>query len=104
MTTRTIETAVDLGGPPPAPGDFIREDILIEHGLTQQQLANRLGVSRRSINELITRRRAVSTEMALRLSELTGQSAEYWLNLQNLHDVWVLRTETRGFGIKPLSS
>lgn len=76
---------------PPHPGEFIEEDILAEHGLTQQELADRLGVSRRTINELVNRRRGVSADMALRLAKLTGRSAEQWLRLQMLHDLWTAR-------------
>lgn len=103
MTQNLIESALDIGGRPPSPGDFIQEDILDEFELTQQQLADRIGVSRRSINELITERRGLSIEMALKLAELTGQSAEYWLNLQSLYDLWKVRQKPHHFGILPLS-
>ena len=102
MTQTVVETALELGGRPPSPGEFIQEDILDEYCLTQKQLAERLGVSRRSVNELITERRAVSTEMAMRLSELTGQTPDYWLNLQRQFDVWKLREKRLSFNIVPL--
>ena len=40
------------------------------------------------MNEVVRERRAVSTEMAMRLSRLFGTSAEYWLNLQRNVDLW----------------
>jgi addiction module HigA family antidote len=47
-----------------------------------------LGVSRQTINELLRARRAVSPEMALRLSRLFGNAPEFWLNAQRAVDLW----------------
>ena len=51
-------------------------------------LAEALNVSRQTVNELLRERRAVSPEMALRLSRLFGNSAEFWLNAQRAVDLW----------------
>ena len=59
-----------------------------DYGLTVVGLAESVGVSRQSINELLRGRRAVSPEMALRLSRLFGNSAEFWLNAQRAVDLW----------------
>jgi addiction module HigA family antidote len=55
---------------------------------TVSGLAEALGVSRKSINELLRERRAVSPEMALRLSRLFGSTPEFWLNAQRAVDLW----------------
>ena len=73
---------------PPHPGEFLREDYLPECGLSVAGLARRLGVSRQSVNELVNERRAVSTDMALRLGRLFGTTPQYWLNLQHNVDLW----------------
>jgi antitoxin HigA-1 len=73
---------------PVHPGEMLREDFMVDYGLTVSQLASALCVSRQSINELIRERRAVSPEMALRLSRLFGNSAEFWLNAQRAVDLW----------------
>jgi len=67
---------------PTHPGEMLREEFLPEYGLTVSGLAEAVGVSRQSINELLRERRAVSPEMALRLSRLFGNSPELWLNAQ----------------------
>jgi addiction module HigA family antidote len=67
---------------------MLREDFLPDHGLTVAGLASALGVSRQSVNELLRGRRALSPEMALRLSRLFGNSAEFWLNAQRALDLW----------------
>jgi addiction module HigA family antidote len=51
-------------------------------------LADALGVSRQSVNELVRERRAVSPEMALRLGRLFGNSPAFWLNLQRAVDLY----------------
>ncbi|GEM19248.1 hypothetical protein NONS58_06270 [Nitrosococcus oceani] len=53
---------------PTHPGEMLREDFLPDYGLTVAGLAESLGVSRQSVNELLRERRAVSPEMALRLA------------------------------------
>ena len=73
---------------PTHPGGMLREDFLPDYGLSVAGLAEAAGVSRQSMNELLRGRRAVSPEMALRLSRLFGNSAEFWLNAQRGVDLW----------------
>jgi len=73
---------------PTHPGEMLREDFLPDYGLTVSGLAGALGVSRQTMNELLRERRAVSPEMALRLSRLFGNSPEFWLNAQRAVDLW----------------
>lgn len=86
------------------PGEILREDFLPDYDLTVSKLAAALGVSRQTVNELLRERRAVGSEMALRLSRLFGNSPEFWLNLQRTVDLWEasarLQEEVRR--IKPL--
>ncbi len=70
------------------PGEMLREDFMPDFGLSVSRLATALRVSRQSVNELVRERRAVSPEMALRLSRLFGNSAEFWLNAQRAIDLW----------------
>lgn len=51
-------------------------------------MAEALGVSRQSINELLRERRALSPEMALRLARLFGNTPQFWLNAQQAVDLW----------------
>ena len=77
-----------LERPPVHPGEILREDFLPDYGLTVTALAEAIGVSRQTMNELLRERRAVSPEMALRLGRVFGMSAEFWLNLQRSVDLW----------------
>lgn len=91
---------------PTHPGEMLREDFLPDYGLTVSGLAEVLGVSRQSVNELLRERRAVSPEMALRLGRLFGNSPEFWLNAQRAVDLWdagqAIRDEVAR--IKPLDA
>jgi addiction module HigA family antidote len=78
---------------PTSPATFIREDILEEFDLTQEELAKALRVSRRTVNQLVNGKRGVSAEMALRLGRLTCTTAEFWLNAQRGVDLWDARRE-----------
>ena len=73
---------------PTHPGAMLREDFLPEYGLTVSGCARAIRVSRQTLNELLQERRAVSPEMALRLSRLFGNSPEFWLNAQRSVDLW----------------
>ena len=75
---------------PTHPGEMLREDFLPDYGLTVSSLAKAIGVSRQTVNELLRERRAVSPEMALRLSHLFGNTPEFWLNAQRAYDLWVV--------------
>jgi antitoxin HigA-1 len=70
------------------PGEMLREDFMADYGLTVSSLADALGVSRQTVNELIREKRSVSPTMALRVSKLFGNSAEFWLNAQRAVDLW----------------
>jgi addiction module HigA family antidote len=67
---------------------MLREDFLPDYGLTVAGLADAVGVSRQTINELLRGRRAITPETALRLARLFGNSPEFWLNAQRAVDLW----------------
>jgi len=81
---------------PTHPGEMLREDFLPEYSLTIAGFAKALGVSRQTVNELLRERRAVSPEMALRLSRLFGNTPEFWLNAQRAVDLWVASRSLQG--------
>lgn len=89
---------------PTHPGEMLREDFLPDYALTATRLAEAIGVSRQSVNELLRGRRAVSPEMALRLGRLFGNSPEFWLNVQRAVDLWEAAQRVKGevARIKPL--
>ncbi len=91
---------------PTHPGAMLREDFLPDYGMAVSAFAGAIGVSRQTVNELLRERRAVSPEMALRLSRLFGNTAEFWLNAQRAVDLWKAAQNISGEvdRIKPLSA
>lgn len=75
---------------PTHPGEILREDILPSLNITQTELADRLGVSRRSISQIIHEHRPLTPDMAIRLAHFLGTTPESWLNMQQALDVWEL--------------
>lgn len=73
---------------PTHPGEMLREDFLPDFDLSATALAEAIGVSRQTVNELLRERRSVSPEMALRLSRLFGNSPEFWINAQRAVELW----------------
>ena len=91
---------------PTHPGVMLREDFLPEYALSVSGFAKALKVSRQTVNELLRERRAVSPEMALRLSRLFGNSPEFWLNAQRAVDLWEAARSIKGkiHHISPLTA
>ena len=73
---------------PTHPGAVLREDVLPALGLTQAEFANRLGVSRLTVSDLLHEKRSLSPEMAVRLGRLLDTTAESWLAMQSALDLW----------------
>jgi addiction module HigA family antidote len=87
---------------PTHPGEVLRKDVLPALGLTQLEFANRLGVSRRTVSELLHERRPVTPDMAIRLGKLLGNGPEIWLRMQQTLDIWELDRGQRYNHIKPV--
>ena len=66
---------------------MLLEEFLKPLGITQTELAQRIGVSYPRVNELVHGKRGVTPDTALRLERLLGMEAQFWLNL---HLVWDL--------------
>ncbi len=89
---------------PTHPGAILREDILPEAGITQGQLAQMLGVSRRTVSEILHEHRPVTTDMAHRLARVFKTTPAFWLRLQEAVDIWdTFETNRNEYNqIKPL--
>lgn len=74
---------------PVHPGEILFEDFLKPMGITQYRLAKSIGVSQRRIGEIISGRRAITADTALRLARFFGTDAQTWMNLQAHYDLEV---------------
>ena len=72
---------------PVHPGEILTEEFLTPLGLTKHQLAIALGVPASRIDQMAKGKRSISADTAVRLSLYFGNSPEFWLNLQQMHDL-----------------
>ncbi len=88
---------------PTHPGAILREDVLPALRMTQAELAQRLGVSRLSVSELLHEKRSFTPEMAARVAKLLNTTPESWLRMQEAVDLWeVAQRPEKLAGIKPI--
>lgn len=79
MKTKKIE--------PIHPGEILMEEFLSPLGLSQNQLANDIGVPPRRINEIVHGKRRITADTALRLAHYFKMSPQFWLGLQMDYDL-----------------
>jgi len=72
---------------PPHPGEILKQEFLKPLNITAYRLAKDINVPPIRISEIIREKRAISANTALRLAKYFGNSAEFWLNLQNHYDI-----------------
>lgn len=90
---------------PTHPGAILREDVLPALAMTQTEFAQRLGVSRLSVSDLLHEKRAMTPEMAARVGKLLNTTPESWLRMQEAVDLWELQQHPEKFEkIKPLKT
>lgn len=73
--------------PPVHPGEILMEEFLRPMGLSQNRLANDLGVPPRRINEVVLGKRRITADTALRLAHYFNMSPQFWLGLQMDYDL-----------------
>ncbi len=72
-------------------GEILLEEFMHPFELSQNALAKALHVTPRRINEIVNKKRAITADTALRLAKFFGNSAEFWMNLQNRFDLETAR-------------
>ena len=75
------------------PGEMLREEFLVPLGITQNALALKIRVPATRIGEIVHGKRAITPDTALRLARFFSNSPEFWLNLQQMHDLSKARIE-----------
>ena len=76
---------------PVTPGEVLKEEFLVEFGLSQNRLAKAIGVSPNRLTGIVNNRRRITADTALRLGLYFGNSPEFWMNLQAHYDLKVAR-------------
>ncbi|GBG13693.1 virulence factor [Novimethylophilus kurashikiensis] len=69
------------------PGEILLEEFLKPMGISQNRLANAIGVPPRRINEIVLGKRAITADTALRLAKALGTSVQFWMGLQDEYEL-----------------
>lgn len=72
---------------PPHPGELLREEVIIELGLSVTEVAERLGMSRVALSRVLNTRAAISPDLAIRLERAGVSTAKAWLTMQLNYDL-----------------
>lgn len=75
------------------PGEMLQEEFMVPFAISQNQLASDLRVPPGRINQIINGKRSITSNTALRLAKYFGNSPEFWMNLQTMHDLTKTRAE-----------
>ena len=86
---------------PAHPGRILKNMYLKPLGITITKLAETLNVSRKALSMIINERKAITTEMALRLSRAFDTSPDLWLNLQKNFDLYQTRQNSKDWQSVP---
>lgn len=82
---------------------MIEAEFLEPLGMTQAELARRLGVPSNRISQLVAGKRVLTAETALRLEKVLGIEAATWMNIQTACDLWEAQKRKPAKGLKLLS-
>lgn len=69
------------------PGEILQEEFLIPLQITSYRLAKETNIPQTRVSEIIKGNRRITADTALRLSHFFGNSAKFWLGLQDDFDI-----------------
>ena len=69
------------------PGEILQEEFLLPLGLSAYKLSKDVGIPQTRVSEIIKGNRRITADTALRLSKYFGNSAKFWLGLQDDFDI-----------------
>lgn len=87
---------------PPHPGEVIKELCVEPLGLSVTDTAKALGVSRKTMSNILNGHAGISPEMAIRLSIAFDTTPESWLKQQLQYDLWHAEKERNKLMVKKL--
>ena len=77
------------------PGEILRLEFLEPLDITPYRLSKDIGVPQTRISEILSEKRSITADTALRLSKYFGNSAQFWMNLQVQYDLRQAQEENR---------
>lgn len=89
---------------PAHPGEVVRDLCMEPLGLSVTAAASGLGVTRKTLSELLNGHAGISPEMAVRLEKAFGSTAEHWLAMQSQYDLWLVRSRRDDIKVRRMSA
>jgi addiction module HigA family antidote len=88
---------------PPHPGEGLREDVILPLGLTITETAKALGISRKTLSEIVNGKSPITPDIAVRLERaFTTPPADMWLRLQAAYDLRQAEKRLKSISIRRL--
>ncbi|MCY7361082.1 MAG: HigA family addiction module antidote protein [Ignavibacteria bacterium] len=69
------------------PGEILQEEFLIPLEISAYRLSKDIGIPQTRVSEIVKGNRRITADTALRLSKYFGNSAKFWLGIQNDFDI-----------------
>lgn len=89
MVNKTQKNKEEVKGwePPRAihPGAILR-DMLEENDITQKELADRTGISKKTVNKIVNEKHSISQETAFKLAKIFEEKSKFWTDLQEIYE------------------
>ena len=76
---------------PPTPGVMLMEEFIRPLGLSITAFADKIGISRVAVSEIVNGHRGISPIMAMRLAHALNTTEQFWINLQTSSDLYAAR-------------
>ena len=90
--------------PPLHPGRILYQNYLEQLNISVTKMAEILGVSRKTLSNIVNEHKSITPEMALRLSKALNTTPDLWLNIQKNYDLWHTAHETQAWKkVKPVA-
>lgn len=86
---------------PVHPGMILKGLYLEPMEINITQAANKLGVARKTLSQLVNGHMGVSAEMAIRLSKALNTTLQLWMNMQQGYDLWVAEKKSESIHVVP---
>lgn len=83
------------------PGELLREEIIYAYDLKIGETAKLLGISRQTLNKIIHERADITPDMAFRIAQVFGGTADIWANLQTKYNLHLAAERAKAFKLKP---
>ena len=91
------------GMAPVHPGLILKGLYLEAMEINITQAANKLGVARKTLSQLVNGHTGISAEMAIRLSKALNTTPQLWMNMQQSYDLWIAEKKSADIHVVPFA-